>query len=133
MEVVSQAERVQQQEQVHLADAELDVPAGWRLLPPQQPILPEEVDALGGREHAALLIQPPRFVDTLTSGEHVTMRSPTPLTSARRVRIRPNVSCVDTRPVVGIPVPSGTSNRGRGGTGTLFSSPPVVRACSTFG
>ena len=45
VEVVSEPERVQQQEQVHLADAELDVLAGRRLLPPQQPVLAEEVDA----------------------------------------------------------------------------------------
>ena len=48
VEIVSQPEGVQQQEQVHLADAQLDVPSARRLLPPRQPILPEEVDALVG-------------------------------------------------------------------------------------
>ena len=55
VELVAEPERVQQEEEVHLADAELDVLAGRGLLPAQQAVLAEEVDLFGGGEHAHLV------------------------------------------------------------------------------
>ena len=46
--------------------------------------------------------------------------------SPSRVRIRPKDSCVDVRPAAGTPVAAGIGSTGRGGTATLFSSPPVT-------
>ena len=73
-----------------------------------------------------LLIQPPRLVLTDTSGATVTIRSPTPATSASRVSTRPNASWLDTRPddttfdaVVGM------GSRGRGVEGTLLIREPT--------
>ena len=69
---------------------------GRRLLPPQQAAVAEEVGLLVGWNTPTLLIQPPRFVLTLTSGEVVTSRGPTSGSSASRSSSRPNVSCVLT-------------------------------------
>ncbi len=55
MELLAQPERVQQQEEVHLADAELDVVTGRRLLPAQEAAVTEEVGLLVGMEHADLV------------------------------------------------------------------------------
>ena len=91
---------------------------------------PRKSTASAGANTPILLIQPPRLVDTLTSGDVVTMRSATPATSPRRVRTRPNVSCVDVVPTAGTLVASGIGSTGRGGTGTLLSSPPVTAHAS---
>ena len=55
MQLVAEAEGVQHQEQVHLADPELDVAALRALLPPQQPAVAEVVGLLGRVEHADLV------------------------------------------------------------------------------
>ncbi|CAB4602568.1 unannotated protein [freshwater metagenome] len=75
-----------------------------------------------------LLIQPPRFVLTLTSGDSVTIRSLTSGTWPRPVSSRPNTSCVLTGfAPVAPPTRSGTGSCGRGAGGTLFTSSPARR------
>ena len=53
MVVVAEAELAEQQEQVHLGDAELDVLARRAGRPLQQSVGPAVVVAFVGREHAA--------------------------------------------------------------------------------
>ena len=65
------------------------------------------------------------MVDTLTSGEVVTIRSATAGMLASEVSTRPKVSCVLTGRVTSAPVASGTGTWGRGRTGRFVSSPPV--------
>ena len=58
MMVVAQAELAEQHEQVHLADAELDVLPARRRRPLEQAVGAAVVVALGGRVHAALVDEP---------------------------------------------------------------------------
>ena len=74
-----------------------------------------------------LLTQPPRLVEMDTSGAVVTSRLPTSGASARRVRVRPKASWVETLPrSVGGPADAGTSSRGRGTGGGLLMSEPTA-------
>ena len=98
MQLVAEPERVQQQEQVHLADAELDVATVGRLPPAQQPAVAEVVGLLVGREHAEL-VDPAAEVRATRSRRAtvVTIRSADAVDVGRgRVRSRPNASWVDT-------------------------------------
>ena len=83
-QLAGQAELAEQQEQVHLGDAQLDVLARRPDSPAQRPPRRPRRRARPRRPNTpALLIQPPRLVDTLTSGEVVTIRSATPRSRAR--------------------------------------------------
>jgi hypothetical protein len=55
VQLVAEAERVEGQEQVHLADAELDVAASRALLPAEQSVTAEVVGLLLGVVHAVLV------------------------------------------------------------------------------
>ena len=102
-----QAELAQPHEQVHLADAELDVLAVRRRLPRQRPRRVIENARLLGANTPTRLIQPPRFVETATSGDAVTMRGPSSGRRASAVSASPNAlwvlacACVRTSTVIG--------------------------------
>ena len=55
VQLVTEAQRVQGEEEVHLADAQLDVVAGGLLAPAQQPFGAQEVALRLGAEHAHLV------------------------------------------------------------------------------
>ncbi len=55
VQLVAETERMKREEEVHLTEAELDVPSRWPLLPSQQAIRSEEVGLHLGMEHAELV------------------------------------------------------------------------------
>ena len=99
-------------------------PAGsWRQRSSRS--VPRKSRCASGLNTPILLIQPPRLVETLTSGDVVTRRAATSGWLPRAVSSRPNVSWVETGLLVMAPASIGMGRPGRGGTGRLLSVPPT--------
>ena len=99
-------------------------PAGsWRQRSSRS--VPRKSRCASGLNTPILLIQPPRLVETLTSGDVVTRRAATSGWLPRAVSSRPNVSWVETGLLVMAPASLGMGRPGRGGTGRLLSVPPT--------